>query len=321
MATFFKINKFNAVKLIHADKHGCLLVSECVYDRKLIRIINIYASNIETERKTFIRDLKQWCTENTIIFGDFNVVQTKVDISENNVFKGDVSRRELSLLLQEKNMCDVLRTSNPEVKCFSRRQIVNKTMKQSRIDLCIVASNLCKNIVQTKYTVNTWSDHSTLSCCLETQTKHRGGIMWCLNASLLKEKNFMVRMYKMLHDAKYELEMCDDVLNWWSTFKERVKRKCINHSKERRWHEYQRELNLKKDLNDELKLLDSMNKHSTTTYEFLKNSLNQLEENKCRRAAVRSRVQNYIEGEKCTGFFLRLEKSKQQKTTIDSLFF
>uniref|UniRef100_A0A8C9ZPQ5 Endonuclease/exonuclease/phosphatase domain-containing protein n=1 Tax=Sander lucioperca TaxID=283035 RepID=A0A8C9ZPQ5_SANLU len=117
------------------DKCGRLLVIECVYEETLIRLINIYASNIDTERKIFFKDLKKWCTDNTIILGDFNVIQTEFDISENNVFKGDVSRRELNLLLNEMNMCDVWRTANPKVRTYSRRQLVKQILKQSRIDL------------------------------------------------------------------------------------------------------------------------------------------------------------------------------------------
>ena len=50
-----------------------------------------------------------------------------------------------------------------------------------------------------------------------------------------------------------------------------------------------------------------------------KNQLNNLEKEKCKGAAIRCRFQNLVEGEKCTAFFLGLEKQKQNKTIIEEL--
>ena len=47
--------------------------------------------------------------------------------------------------------------------------------------------------------------------------------------------------------------------------------------------------------------------------------LDKIEEHKCRGAAIRSRVQYMLEGERCTAFFLGLEKQKQNKNNIQSL--
>lgn len=58
---------------------------------------------------------------------------------------------------------------------------------------------------------------------------------------------------------------------------------------------------------------------SITKYELFKSKLDKLEETKCKGAAIRSRVKSYLEGERCTAYFLRLEKRNQQKTQIDHL--
>ena len=108
---------------------------ECCYEQMGMRIFNVYASNLDKERKVFLSELKKWCTVNTVIMGDFNIVQSRMDMSINNVFKPDVSRRELCSFILENDMCDVWRASNPNGRVFSRCQVVQNVLKQTRIDL------------------------------------------------------------------------------------------------------------------------------------------------------------------------------------------
>lgn len=204
----------------HQDTDGRLIIIDCLVHQMNIRIINIYAPNLDKERQCFIKGLNQWCTPNTLIFGVFNVVQTDMDISVNNVFKTDVSRRELQQLMVKGNMCDVWRASNPSKSFFSRKQVVNNILRQSRIDLCVASELLCKNIDKQKYVQNVWSDHSTYSCCLQSFTERRG--VWCFNSSLLSDVLFRGVMNKMLKDANIEIFLNDDILLWWTELKSRI---------------------------------------------------------------------------------------------------
>uniref|UniRef100_A0A8C9ZPN7 Uncharacterized protein n=1 Tax=Sander lucioperca TaxID=283035 RepID=A0A8C9ZPN7_SANLU len=115
---YFKLLQFKEITVLHKDSNGRLLVVECKYEKTTIRIINVYASNREIERKQYYKTLRKWCT-------DFNTVQTDMDISINNVIRTDVSRKELYLLMKDYNLTDVWRASCPNTKDFSRRQVLS----------------------------------------------------------------------------------------------------------------------------------------------------------------------------------------------------
>ena len=51
----------------------------------------------------------------------------------------------------------------------------------------------------------------------------------------------------------------------------------------------------------------------------LRRELKECEKNKCDGAIVRSRVLYAVEGERCTAYFLNLEKKKQENNYINEL--
>ncbi len=54
-------------------------------------------------------------------------------------------------------------------------------------------------------------------------------------------------------------------------------------------------------------------------YLEVKMALEKYEREKCRGAILRSKAKYALEGEKCTGYFLGLEKSRQSKTYISEI--
>uniref|UniRef100_A0A3B4URR0 Reverse transcriptase domain-containing protein n=1 Tax=Seriola dumerili TaxID=41447 RepID=A0A3B4URR0_SERDU len=126
-------------------------------------------------------------------------------------------------------------------------------------------------------------------------------------------------MKKLLNYARTEMQIDNNYIEKWDNIKGRIKRVSINFSKEERWKEKQEEQNIRKKLEEELILLDNQRSRDCGKYELYKNQLNIIERKKCKGAAIRCRFQNLVEGEKCTGFFLGLEKQKQKKTIIEEL--
>uniref|UniRef100_A0A8C2WT45 Uncharacterized protein n=1 Tax=Cyclopterus lumpus TaxID=8103 RepID=A0A8C2WT45_CYCLU len=120
----------NHTRRSYRDNDGRLLVSDFCFDGMEYRIINVHAPNKETDRKMFLMGLKEWCINNTMIIGDFNVVLSKSDISNNNVYKNDVSRGKLIQLISDTNLIDIWRIINNRKRGFTRRQIVNGKLKQ-----------------------------------------------------------------------------------------------------------------------------------------------------------------------------------------------
>jgi len=78
VATLIKEGRVNSAKEVYKDGNGRILVTEFVYQNELFRLINIYAPNIENERKEQFKELKPLCKGNLIVVGDFNVWCTRL---------------------------------------------------------------------------------------------------------------------------------------------------------------------------------------------------------------------------------------------------
>lgn len=88
------------------------------------RLINIYAPNIEVDRKEVFNEMKEICKGRCIVVGDFNVWCTRLDASCSANFKSDGSRKILTEWMRNQDFVDVWREENPHKREFSRRQMV-----------------------------------------------------------------------------------------------------------------------------------------------------------------------------------------------------
>ena len=189
VATMIKKGAMANVKCVHKDKKGRFII-EGKYKEVNLRLINIYAPNNESERKEFFEEVARWCNEDTIIIGDFNVALTQIDVSKNNVFKNDASRRVLFKLCEEHNLTDVWRMWYKHKREYSRKQMVKGTMKQTRIDLCLAAPTCVAKENKIVYVENSWSDHMKIEMLLENRKELRNGGLWVYNASLNDDETF-----------------------------------------------------------------------------------------------------------------------------------
>ena len=64
VAILIKNNTVENLKEIYKDKKGRVIIIEFKYKKIEYRIINIYAPNIEADRKAFFLDLGKWCVGN-----------------------------------------------------------------------------------------------------------------------------------------------------------------------------------------------------------------------------------------------------------------
>lgn len=319
VAILFKENTVANINEIYKDDQGRVLIIDFSTNSEEYRIINVYAANSEGDRKLFFISLKRWVCKNVMITGDFNVALTKCDVSINNTFKNDCSRTALRNLIDEHNLVEVWRVLNPAERAFSRRQVVMGVMRQSRVDLCLASSGAVKTMNNLRYVFNKWSDHAYLCWQLGYARGAKGGGTWCFNTSLLEDSSFREKIKKLLCNITEELDVEENHIERWDGIKKRVKRSCINYSKRKRWVEDTEERSLRDLLSKELFLLDQHPKRNCEKYEMYKAKLDDIEQKRCRGAAIRSRVKNILEGEKCTAFFLGLEKKKQNKAVFAQL--
>lgn len=307
------------VKQIFKDTKGRLLVIEFELQSLLFRLVNVYAPNIETERKTFFGKMKGLVKGNCILVGDFNVWCTRLDACNVAIFKNDASRTVLNNILLTDDLVDVWREDNPYKRKFSRRQMVLGSLKQSRIDLCLVKRNVVSLVGRISYKFIGLSDHAAVSFLLGEKRGGKGGGLWCLNASLLEEPKYKKCITDCIKFEKgsplYEGNICD----WWEMVKTKLKKISIRYAKRRSFRKKQKEKEMTDNLEREEERLERDPNLDRSKLLQLQSELENLEKEKCMGAIIRSKAKYVVEGEKSTKFFLNLEKKKQRGNFIAEL--
>lgn len=80
------------------------------------------------------------------MLGDFNTVMQRINIDDSMGFKSDRGRNKIHNIMKKYDMVEVWRERNGMKRDYSRTQIVDRILKQSRIDLFLCKkkrSTLC----------------------------------------------------------------------------------------------------------------------------------------------------------------------------------
>lgn len=282
------------------------------------KLINLYAPNEERERKGFFERAGEMCEDNCMIVGDFNVWCGRLDASSSVCYRSDASRGALKKMMRDRGMMDVWRERNPKGRAFSRRQVVRGVLKQSRIDLVLGAKGIADRIGEIAYKVTALSDHMVLEFSLTQPIERRGGGVWCLNGELVKDAQYKKKVREWINTRKNDSMYEDDVGGWWENLKSEIKELSVNYSRGRNRRARKRERELKEELEKEAERMDEEGS-DMENYIRIKDELKEIEQRKCKGAIVRSRARHVIEGEKCTRFFLGLEKTKQKRNYLEKV--
>ena len=128
--------------------------------------------------------------------------------------------------------------------------------------------------------------------------------VWKFNSSLLNNETFNLNLRNSMKNAKSKLNFNDTQLNW-ELLKCEIRKFIISYSKVIAKEERARRLKLENTLKFlENNLTDNLKKQ---IYEVLKCELDEIYDKIAEGVIVRSRCQQYEEGEKSNKFFLNLE--------------
>ena len=270
-----------------------------------VKLLNVYAPNEEKERRSFFQKLGSMCVDECIVVGDFNVWCGRLDVSVNMQYRNDSSRAVLKELMKERKMFDVWRERNPEGRVFSRTQMVAGTLKQSRIDLILSTRGLVDRIGTIQYNTTALSDHKVLKFSIVSTIQRRGGRS-VVNSELLKDEKYKKRVRECLRRRIDESMYDEDIGGWWESVKT-----SIGYSRYRKRFECEKERRLKEELDREAARAD-VGESDLKEYVRIKEELGEIEQRRCNGAIVRSRARYVVEGEKCTKYFLGLEKTEKE---------
>ncbi|KAK6467593.1 Transposon TX1 149 kDa protein [Huso huso] len=135
------------VMFLGKDIEGRSLTVQIKLVNTIIDLVNIYAPNEVKDRERFLKGLLGHLTsDNRIVVGDFNVMLSRIDLAQGMVYKADTSRKSLVHLMDEFHYVDFWRCRHGAKRDFSRRQMVEGVLKQSRIDFGLCHVDFIANI-------------------------------------------------------------------------------------------------------------------------------------------------------------------------------
>ena len=326
VAIMIKKDKVEDVREVYKDRTGRILVTEFRYGKSNFRLINIYVPNIEKDKRSILEELAGLIVGRCLIVGDFNIKCSRLDVGKGVEFRWEKSRGMLMEIMRDKGLLDVWRYENPEKREFTRRQMREGVLKQSRIDLVLVQEEIIKYIDSMRHQVNSFSDHDGVRFRIMVGKKEVGGGMWILNAGYIEEEEYKQQIKEVLdgENERIKEEAENDRVDYsigerWEVMKNRIKSISIRYSKKRKERIMKEENGLRERLRVELGRAEDEEGYSAENYIEVKMELERYEREKCRGAILRAKAKYVLEGEKCTGYFLGLEKRKQCRTYIHEI--
>ncbi|CAG2243758.1 unnamed protein product [Mytilus edulis] len=321
VAILVKSNLCANVKQIYKDNNGRFLHLQFEYDDSIYNIMNVYAPNIVNEKADFFDFLNDYMKlfENTIIAGDWNTSLSGKDRCSRTVHKNDVSVKKLNDIMLNHNVYDIWRFRNPDKLVFSRKMVYNGELKQSRIDYFLLNRNLTFFVQSVYHFDTTISDHCFVEMKMNFEKIERGPGLWILNNTFLKNEEYISKIRNIIEEEKQSTLFNSEFLIWWDNLKYKIKKfsqvfgKRIQKEKNAEYFLLQNKL---KRISERIALGEVID---VAQYENLKLDLSVYEEQKCKGAILRSKAFWATESDKCTKYFLQMEKQKQESHCIKEL--
>jgi exonuclease III len=203
--------------VIFTDNIGRTLVVKVEGKEEEITICNIHAPNEDIERATFFKEMDVLIENynNPILIGDFNTVLERIDVEDYMVYRADVGRKELKKVMGKHRFIDLWRERNRVKREYSRRQMVNNVLKQSRIDLVLCNRHLGSFVTKVLYKMYSGSDHDFLNVIIDYSGVERGPGVWVFNTELLKNDIYKMEVENCIINSINDVLYDEAKSVWW----------------------------------------------------------------------------------------------------------
>ena len=314
-------------KQFFADKEGRLLVVKVEIEHETINIWNICAPNDLQDRKKFLEFLKKSILEQGIngknVFGgDFNtVLNPSLDkiggCNNTQSAAGCVSKIEE--ILNTFSLIDIWRKKHGKKKSFTWSRKSSKV--KSTLDYWFIPCVFENFVEQIEIIPGFGSDHMAVEMVLQIHGQEKGHGYWKLNNSLLENQNYNEGIERLVNDTINE---CNNVLNarqTWDLCKNRIRSFSINFAKAIKKENDSKMSDLEKSLKMAFEkiLSDPTNINLVQEYEKVKLEYELLYHHYMKGLIIRSKAKWTEEGEKCSKYFMNLEKRNFSKKSITDL--
>ena len=307
-----------------ATKNERCLVSNIVIDKVQFCVANFYGPCIDSEKSLFLDKFKtsiskiytEVSTNNVIALGDFNIVQNNnLDIVSGQPHSNNIVKK-FNDKINELLLNDVWRLKNGTKKDFTWSK--KYPLSARRLDYIFIDNDLLPFCVDSNIKTIGFSDHRAVTIKLDFASFKRGPGTFKFNTNLLHDMHFV-------NDVKNEINYISNMdLNphiKWEYIKIQIKSLGMVYGRSLAVEKANKRNKLYHELHEiENKLVVSPNCEETAKkYNEIKQKLEIITIAETEGARIRSGQRWAEEGEKCTKYFLNLEKQRSKSNTIFKL--
>ena len=305
-----------------ASKSDRSLISTVSIDNVNLSIANFYGPCDNAEKRTFLekfqtdnKNKNDFDIENVVALGDFNVVMdNNLDIISGQPHASctvDLFNAKINDLL----LFDIWRHSNGLIKEFTWSK--NKPFTARRLDYIFITNDLIPFCMDAAIKTIGFSDHRAMTILLDFTTFKRGPGTFKFNTKLLHNTYFV-------DDVKQEIQNIansnlDPHLSW-EYIKIQIKSLGILYGRALGTERFNEKRSLFNQLDEIKKSLSRDPNCENTSQKYIEINIRQKLEliimAETEGARIRSGQKWAEEGEKCTKYFLNLEKQRSKANTI-----
>ena len=286
-------------------------------------ICNIYSPNENKKKRIFFENInniiKNHLTINEIqkliLLGDFNcVLDNNFDIISGEQHSKETVQK-FNNLVNDLDLIDLWRHNNPSLKEYTWSG--KKPLVSRRLDYILANKHILPNIFNCEIKSHCQSDHRLVICYFEFFKFKRGNGIYKINSTLFKNVNFKDTMSKYIKDNLVIFSELNPVLKW-NTLKNLITEFTQQFGKLNKINKTNNEKKLYEKLNclENYLVNDSQNLKLQEDIIKCKTELELINIEKTEAAKLRSKIKWVEEGEKCSKYFLSLERSRGKSSTV-----
>ena len=312
------IDPLNVNLLFKSDR--CLINSVCI-DSNIVAVVNIYGPCLNSEKCVFIHNLKhkirqiceKYSIDNIILFGDFNIVQN----NELDIIAGlphlEKNVTTFNQCIKDLQLNDIWRQKNGKKKMYT--WCANTPFTARRLDYIFINAELISFCTKCDIINMGFSDHKAVNISLDFSTFKRGRDIYKFNIKLLHNTDFVQEIKKEIARIK-QLDL--NPHDQWEYIKIQIKALGKVYGKSVASDNYETKQKLLNDIRyAEEHIIDNPDDTIVANrLHNLKQKLDMFISAETEGARIRCREKWIEDGEKCTKFFLNLEKQRSNLNTI-----
>ena len=318
VAIIFRNSFQDNIKNFWHDNEGRIVKVNALLGKELFCLVSVYVPTNKSDRSKFLKDLPLHLvnSKNLILGGDFNFVENISLDKTGSSNCGDHGANIFKDLKSNFEIEDIYRLKYPNGRAFS----YSNNRMVSRLDRFYLSKRILKFAKNINYVPSSISDHGYVDLEFELPNSPSiGPGYWKLNVSILDDPDVVSKIESAWLSDLVPLPLHDGA--WWDHCKSVFKTILMDESKRLANEKRMKIKELESKLNY-YSTLESIAMVPGTFTDIIKNikaELNnyihiQLEGNKIRAKAV------FLENsEKSTSYFLRREKERSSKKSMEKL--